>query len=179
LRLTDALPLAPAIDGRWDLSLYHTAIDDLIAYDAASASVANVRRARICGLEATTSATWRDWRIETSLTLLDPENRSPGANQGNLLPRRPEQSLALDLERDLGRWSLGGRVFVAGRRYDDLANRNRLDGYVLLDLRAEYRLDPKLRLQVSLENALDTEYETAYLYNQLGRSVYLTFHYQP
>lgn len=179
LGISGELPVGPGIDGRWDLSLYETDIDDLIAYDAALSAAANVRRARIRGLEATTSADYQDWSLKTSLTLLDPENRSPGANQGNLLPRRPEQSLEIDLERRFDRWSLGGTVFVAGRRYDDLANKNRLDGYALLDLRAEYRINPALRLQASLENALDEEYETAYLYNQLGRSVYLTLRYQP
>lgn len=179
LGIAGDLPVGPGIDGRWDLSLYETDIDDLIAYDAALSAAANVRRARIRGLETTTSADYRDWTLKTSLTLLDPENRSPGTNQGNLLPRRPEQSLEIDLERRFDHWSLGGTLFVAGRRYDDLANKNRLDGYALLDLRAEYRINPSWRLQASLENALDEDYETAYLYNQLGRSAYLTLRYQP
>ncbi|MTW21591.1 TonB-dependent vitamin B12 receptor [Allochromatium palmeri] len=177
LGIAGELPIGPGIDGRWDLSLYETDIDDLISYDAALSAAANVQRARIRGLEATTRANYLDWSLQTSLTLLDPENCSPGPNQGNLLPRRPEQSLEIDLERRFDRWSAGATLFVSGRRYDDLANKNRLDGYALLDLRAEYRINPALRLQARLENVLDEEYETAYLYNQLGRSVYLTLRY--
>ncbi len=70
-------------------------------------------------------------------------------------------------------------MFIAGRRFDDLANKVRLDGYALVDLRAEYQITPELRLQARLENALDEEYETAYLFNQPGRAVYLTLRYAP
>ncbi|MGQ9831328.1 MAG: TonB-dependent receptor domain-containing protein [Thermochromatium sp.] len=43
LEVTGELPLGPKSDGRWDLHLYETNSDDLIAYDAALSSAANVR----------------------------------------------------------------------------------------------------------------------------------------
>jgi vitamin B12 transporter len=54
-----------------------------------------------------------------------------------------------------------------------------LDGYTLLGLRAEYAPTPSVRIQGRLENALDEDYQTAYLFNQPGRAFYLTLRYEP
>ena len=174
LGLTGTLPL-----GRWELSLYETDIDDLITFDAVTFAPANIASARIRGFEASGMLQVQEWNLGASLTLLDPENRSDGSNQGNLLPRRPEQMLQLDLDRQFERWSAGLSIYVAGRSFDDLANNERLDGYTLLGLRAEYALTPSVRIQGRLENALDEDYQTAYLFNQPGRAFYLTLRYEP
>jgi vitamin B12 transporter len=165
--------------GNWSLNLYQTDIDDLIAFDATVQKPANIDRARIRGLEAVVSSHLAGWDVDANLTWLDPVNRSDGPNNGNLLPRRPEQSFRLDLDRDFGNIRAGGSLFVAGRGYDDLANRIRLDAYALVDLRAEYDFSESLRVQGRIENLLDQEYETAAYYNQPGRGLYLTLRYQP
>ncbi|SDW22630.1 TonB-dependent vitamin B12 receptor [Thiocapsa roseopersicina] len=174
LGLTGVLPL-----GRWELSLYETDIDDLIAFDSVTYAPANIASARIRGFEASGTLRIQDWDLGASLTLLDPENRSSGPNQGNLLPRRPEQMVQLDLDRRFERWSAGLSLYVAGRTFDDLANSERLDGYTLLGLRAEYAITPAVSIQGRLENALDEDYQTAYLFNQPGRAFYLTLRYEP
>jgi vitamin B12 transporter len=165
--------------GRWELSVYQTDIDELIAFDAATFAPGNIASARIRGLEASGMFEVMEWDLAASLTLLDPKNRSDGPNQGNLLPRRPEQMLQIDLDRQFERWSAGMSVYVAGRSFDDLANGERLDGYTLLGLRAEYALTPSVRVQGRLENALDEDYQTAFLFNQPGRAFYLTLRYEP
>jgi vitamin B12 transporter len=165
--------------GGWSLNVYQTEIDDLIAFDAASMMPANIAEARIRGVELRADAVIADWLLDASMTLLDPRDRSGGANDGNLLARQPEQTFRLDADRDLGRFSVGGTLFVSGRRYDDLANNVRLDGFSLLDLRAEYAFSRSLRLQARLSNVLDEDYETAAFYNQAGRSVLVTLRYAP
>ncbi|WP_209262432.1 TonB-dependent vitamin B12 receptor [Thiorhodococcus minor] len=179
LGLTGILPLGASASGSWDVRLYETRIDDLIAYDAAASAVANVQEARIRGLEVSSTVRYADWSTQANLTLLDPENRSEGPSQGNLLPRRPQQSFRLDIDRQLARWAAGASLYVAGRSFDDLANDDRLDGYALVDLRAEYALTQALKIQARVENLLDEDDETAYLYNRPGRSFYLTLSYQP
>jgi vitamin B12 transporter len=174
LGLTGLLPM-----GRWELSLYQTEIDDLITFDAVTFAPANIASARIRGFEASGTFRMMDWDLGTSLTLLDPENRSSGPDQGNLLPRRPEQMVQIDLDRQLERWSAGASLYVAGRSFDDLANQERLGGYTLVGLRAEYALSPAVRVQARLDNALDEEYQTAFLFNQPGRAFYLTLRYEP
>jgi vitamin B12 transporter len=165
--------------GRWELSLYQTDIDDLIAFDAFTFAAANIASARIRGFEASGTVQVEDWTLGASLTLLDPENRSNGPDEGKRLPRRPEQMLQIDIDRQFERWSAGVSLYAAARSFDDLANRERLDAYALVGLRADYAFTPALRVQARLENALDADYETAFLYNQPGRAVYVTLRYEP
>lgn len=164
---------------RWSVNAYRTRIDDLIAFDGTVGLPGNVDRAVIQGLEATVGTDLAGWEANASLTLLDPENRSDGPNRGKVLPRRPEQALRLDLDRDFGRYSLGGTVIAEGRRFDDLANNRRMSGFATVDLRGEYRLDRDWRLQARIENLFDKDYETSEFFNQPGRSAYLTLRYQP
>jgi len=165
--------------GRWSVHAYQTDIDDLIAFDAFTSAPANIDRARIRGLELWGIVEVAGWSADAALTLMDPRNLSDGPDHGNLLPRRPEQTFRLDLDRRFGRIGVGGTVFVSGRRFDDGANDVRLGGFTLVDLRAEYGFTDSLRLQARVENLFDEHYETAAWYNQPGRSLSVTLLYQP
>jgi vitamin B12 transporter len=165
--------------GDWGLSLYQTEIEDLIAFDATTYAPANLDSARIRGLELWSVARLGGWDLDANLTLLDPRNTSSGANDGKLLARRPEQSLRLDADRRFGAIGFGGTLTLAGRRYDDFANRTRLDGFTLVDVRAEYVFSRELRLQARLENLFNQDYATAAYYNQPGRAVFVTLRYAP
>ncbi len=163
----------------WALNAYRTEVDDLIAYDASRYAPGNVASALIRGLEGSIGMRLADWQANAHATLLDPENRSPGANFGKNLTRRPEQSLRLDLDRDLGRYRVGATLLAAGARYDDLANTRRLGGYATLDLRADYKLAKDWLVQAKAANLFDRDYETAAFYNQPRRSLFVTLRYQP
>ena len=139
---------------------------------------ANVDDARIRGLEIQADALLAGWAARANLTLLDPENRSAGANRGKVLPRRAEEALRIDLDREFGRFGVGASVLAAGKRYDDLANGVELDRYVTVDLRSQYRVTEKWAIQGRAENLLDRDYETAAFFNQPGRSVFVTLAYQ-
>ncbi len=165
--------------GNWSASIYETYIDDLIAYDTTVFAPGNIEEARIQGLEVAAAVKIRNWLIAANVNLLKPEDRSKGDNRGNILPRRAEQSLHFSADRTFGRYSIGGELLVEGRRYDDLANTRKLDGYTVFDLRAGYRIDEAWLLQARIENLFDEEYETAAFYNQPGRSLFVTLRYQP
>ncbi|MBZ0097049.1 MAG: TonB-dependent vitamin B12 receptor [Sulfuricella sp.] len=163
--------------GRWSLNAFESRVTDLIGFDGVTNPVN--ASARIRGLEAISSWRLADWDTRLNLTLQDPENRSNTANFGKVLNRRAEQSLRLDLDRDFGPYRMGTTLRAEGRRYDNLANTTKLSGYGLVDLRAEYRLTRDLRLQARVENLFDKDYETVSLYNQPGRSLFVTLRYQP
>lgn len=163
----------------WSLNAFQTDIDNLIAFDAATYAPGNVNSARIRGLEGQAGMKLADWRLNAGLTLLNPENRSAGANFGKRLARRAEQSVRFDLDRDFGRTRVGATLIAAGQRYDDLANTTKLGGYATLDVRAEYALDKEWRIQAKAVNLFDRAYETAAFYNQPGRGLFLTLRYQP
>src|SRR5690606_29578501 len=135
---------------------------------------ANVARAETRGIEATATLAIGALTVDGNYTWTEAEDRSAGtANFGKWLPRRPRQaangsiSYALPFGLDLGaavRWS--------GHGFDNASNATRLAPYTLVDLRAEYRLAPELRLFARVENLFDKDYMTAYRYGALGRSIY-------
>lgn len=165
--------------GHWSVNAYETRIDELIAFDSNTFAPANIDDARIRGLETALGARLGTWDLNANLTLLDPENRSGGADDGKVLPLRARRSLRLDADRAFGDYRLGVTLLAVGKRYDDLANTRKLDGYVTVDLRAELDLAQAWRVQARVENLLDTDYETAAYFNQPGRSLYLTLRYKP
>lgn len=174
------LGLSGKIDqGRWSLNAFETRVDNLIAADASAGfTAANIEEARIRGLEAVLTQQLKGWDFNTNLTLLDPVNRSSGTNHGNLLVRRAEQSLRLDVDRSTGKLRYGATVFAEGRRFDNLANTRKLGGYAIVDLRTEYAFAKNWRLQARIENLFDKDYETASFFNQPGLSAFITVRYQ-
>ncbi|NJN47855.1 MAG: TonB-dependent receptor, partial [Candidatus Competibacteraceae bacterium] len=165
--------------GRWSLNLYYTKIDDLIAFSAATRAPENVDEARITGLEAVYGHQLMGWNFQGALTLLDPKNRSKGANRGNQLPRRAENSFRLDVDRSFDRYSLGATLYAQGSSYDDLANIRRLGGYATFDLRGAYQFAKDWQLEALWANVFDKQYETAAYFNQPGTNVMVTLRYQP
>ncbi|MBK1703928.1 TonB-dependent vitamin B12 receptor [Halochromatium glycolicum] len=165
--------------GEWALNAYQTEVDELIAFDAATYSPMNIDQARIRGLELWATADLSGWLLDGNLTLLDPRNDSEGPNDGNLLPRRAQQTVRLDADRRFGQIDVGATVFVSGRRFDDDENAVRLDGYSLVDLRAAYAFSDALRIEGRIENLFDEDYETAAYFNQPGRTLFLALRYEP
>ncbi|MFO7602768.1 MAG: TonB-dependent vitamin B12 receptor [Gammaproteobacteria bacterium] len=165
--------------GTWSLNAYETQIDNMIAFSSITFAPANIREARIRGLEAILVTQLDNWIVNTNLTLLDPRNLSTSATAGSVLPRRSKQYLRLDVDRQFDYYSYGTSLRLIGKRYDDLANTRQLAGYGIIDLRAEYQLDNDWQIQARIENLLDKDYETAALYNQPGRSLFVTLRYQP
>ncbi|SFU86735.1 TonB-dependent receptor domain-containing protein [Halomonas korlensis] len=167
----------------WDIAAYQTEIDDLISFTLQNGRFApfNVDEARIRGIELSAGAEIDDWTLQAALTYTDPENRS-GENAGNRLRRRATQGLRLDIDRELGDWSLGGSWIAQNHRYDDAANENRLAGYGLLNLRAGWQFAPLWSARVTVENAFDREYATARFldgedYLNAGRSAFVSVHF--
>ncbi len=162
----------------WRVSLYHTRIRDLIGFDS-NFLPANIDAARIRGVEASGTLSWRQWHFEAGVTVQDAENRSDGANRGRQLPRRPRVAAHADVQRSLGWMTLGARWMGEGHRFDDAAGSQRLGGFGTLDLRAEARVATDWQLQLRAANLLDRRYETIAWYNEPGRAVYLTLRYTP
>jgi vitamin B12 transporter len=164
--------------GTWSLNGYRTRIHDLIALDSAFIPQ-NVATAVIRGVEAIGSTIVFGWRVGLTLTLLDPENKSGGVDDGNVLPRRAQQSGKIDFDRTFGDFKFGTTVFAQGRRYDDLANTVRMAGYATVDLRGEYAITKDWRVQARIGNLFDRTYETAAYFNQPGLNAFVSVLYQP
>lgn len=168
-------------DVAWALNGYHTEIDDMIATVCGQVScfAENLDRARILGLEAQASTRLWGFDIAANLSLIDPENLSEGANNGNRLPRRAQTMFRFDLDRAVGPVRVGTTVYGEGRRFDDVANTQRLAGYVTVDLRASVDLYRGLSLEGRVANLLNKQYQTARFFYQDDLNFFLTVRYAP
>lgn len=166
----------------WGVNAYQTRINDLIVLDAEQNYVPfNLSRAQIRGIEGQFGFNLDDWRVQSYLTLMQPKDDGGASdpNNGNLLPRRPKQTGRVDVDRSFGKFGVGATFFASGKRYDDVANQYRMGGYATTDLRASFNFAPGWQVEAKLANVFDHNYETAYYYNQLGRTWYLTLRYSP
>lgn len=163
--------------GRWSVAAFGSDVDQLIAFDSATFLPQNIQRARLAGVEGALQLRREAWRLEQTLTWLDTEDRSPGVQRGRELPRRPSLSGRTTLGWSGAALDLAATLQYAGRRYDDLANRQPLGGYAVLDLTGAWQVTPGTALQLRLANLLDREYETSWLFPALGREVFLTIRY--
>jgi vitamin B12 transporter len=168
--------------GGWQFQLnaYRNDIDDLIVYDTAIFAANNIETARIRGVELTASGKLGAWLLRGQAGTLDARNLSSGGNHGKRLPRRPQHSARLDLERDLGdAFAIGLSGIAEGARWDNVGNTLRVGGYGTVDARLSWRFAAGWTLQANLVNAFDRRYETTAYYHQPGREWGLGLRWQP
>ncbi|MFD0724293.1 TonB-dependent vitamin B12 receptor [Lysobacter brunescens] len=158
---------------------FETRVDDLIAYDGSIFLPNNIEKTRLRGAELQLETVVFGWSVNGAASWLDPENRVRGANEGNDLPRRARETARIDVDRAFGDFSLGLTGVAEGKRYDNLANTRRIDGFATLDLRAEYRFARHWTVQARVANLFDERYETTSFYNQPGRTWSLMLRFQP
>ncbi|RCV91209.1 TonB-dependent receptor domain-containing protein [Billgrantia montanilacus] len=159
----------------WDLAAYQTSVDDLIATESidGDSRPTNINEARIRGIELSGGADVSGWSLAGTLTWTDPEDRETG----NRLRRRTSQAARFDVDRELGEWSLGGSWILQGYRYEDAANTDRIGGFGLVNLRAGWQFAPLWSARLTVENALDKEYETTRDYLSAGRAAFVSVHF--
>jgi vitamin B12 transporter len=68
---------------------------------------------------------------------------------------------------------LGATINVVGDSFDDNGNSQRLDGFILGSVRAAYTLSEKLEAFGRIENAFDSDYQTASGFGTQGRAGYV------
>ena len=121
--------------------------------------------------------------IETAITLrpsdrltltgqyswIDARNRATDRR----LARRPDQSVSavIDWRTPLG-LALGTTIAHVGDSFEDPANAQRLEGYVLVDLRAAFPVTRNVEVYGRVENLFDERYETVRLYGTARRAAY-------
>jgi len=160
-------------NGRWGVRVFDSNIDDLIVTNLSTFLPENVAQAEIKGLEAEYATNIRDWNVSTSLTLLAPEDKATG----NELRRRAKRSIKVSANRSFGIWQTGFSILSQGRRFEDLDNTIKLDGYELVNAKLGYAFTPKLALSLDLENLFDEEYETVDGFNEKGFTGMLRLRY--
>jgi vitamin B12 transporter len=142
---------------RAGLTVYENRIRDLIAVDSTFTTVVNVNKARIRGATAYYRIDVAGYRIGAEVTHHDPTDLGTGKQ----LVRRAKTFGSLNLDKEVGAWTLGGELVASGHRFDraDNSPSSRLGGYALLNLRASYALSRDFSVAARWNNVLDREYE--------------------
>jgi vitamin B12 transporter len=164
---------------RWSVRGYRTELENLIVTVVNPAALFgfspdNVGKAQINGVEGEVTVDWHDWQGSLAAEYLDPEDE----DTGNRLPRRVKKRLSLDITRDIGQFSLGGRVLAEGNRFNNAGNSVRVGGFMTIDLRADYQLNENITFSAKLANLLDKDYQTIDTFNSHDRNFFLSVHYQ-
>ena len=135
----------------------------------------NIARTRAKGLEFRLDLKPVDaLQVSAAYSYTDSENRTPGANFGKQLARRPRHSVsvAADYAPTEG-LSLGANLLHVGGSFDDAGNFNRLESYVLTGLRASWTIDRRFTVYGRVDNLFDVDYQTVATYGTLGRSAHI------
>lgn len=130
----------------------------------------NIRRTRGEGFELTLAINPTDnFSVRAQYSYIDAENR----DTRQALARRPSQSLSTLVDYQ---WSsglqTGATLAHVGDSFDNATNTRRLDGFVLLDLRAAYPITEQVELYGRVENVFDEQYETVFRYGTAGRAAF-------
>jgi vitamin B12 transporter len=142
----------------------------------------NIGRTQTQGIEAEVAANIGQLSVQAAYSYIDTENRSIGsANFSNALARRPKHALTWSADwfsngHDTGivgfakGLNLGVDLRLVSDSFDNAANTRRLDGYVLVTMRAIYPISERIELYGRVENLFDAEYQTVSTYGTAGRT---------
>ena len=130
----------------------------------------NVAKARAQGLEFTLALKPVDaLRVQANYGYVDAINAMTGLD----LARRPRHSVNVSADYD---WAFGlktgATITHVGASFDNAANTRKLDGYVLVDLRAAFPVTQNIELYGRIENLFNEQYETSFRYGTPRRAAY-------
>lgn len=140
-------------------TVYHNKVDDLLVccQGLPADFPVNVGSASIKGLTLAYEGWFGNYHLRASADVLSPKNDDTGA----VLARRARQHGVLALNRRMGDLELGGEVVTVGNRFNDAANDFKLDGYTLVNLTADYKLNDDWSLNARVNNLFDRDYALA------------------
>jgi len=162
------------------LNIFRDNLDNLIQFVVTPSNLngenQNIARARVRGLELGYLLTQQSWSWRTNLIFQQPQN----LDTGTLLLRRSERTLTTALDWHNDSTGVGVHLLVSSPRSDLDFNTGAPvtdTGYVLTGVTVRQQLGHGFAVSGSLENLLDTHYQTAAGYNTAGRSLFLRLEY--
>ena len=168
------LLLQPFASLHLKLAAYRTRVSNLITFAGVNDQAINIGRAKMDGLELTSTWAGGPWSARFSGSY----DNARDAGTGAPLLRRPLRKGDLGLDRSFGsRFSAGLELYAASSSAD--YGGVRLGGYALINAHFDYRLDQHLALRVFLENLANRDYSLAYGYTATGRSGWVTLRWSP
>ena len=156
--------------GYLDAAVFSNRLRDLITFDGQLLKPINVDRAKSDGVELTFAREVFGLQLRASATWQDARN----VTTDERLLRRARWFGSVSALAPMARGSVQLRLRTSGAREDnsfDFTRRVRLAGYPVADVWADYAFSKNTRLEVSLENMFDKDYEQAHGYNVTPRTL--------
>jgi vitamin B12 transporter len=135
----------------------------------------NIPQARIDGITLAYGGTFGGLTLSASADALNPRNELTGAR----LPRRSNRQMRGAADYTVGAWTFGGTVLRVGESFNDANSTQKLEGYTVGDVYANYRFSKDWNVQAKINNVTAKVYETILGYNQPGRGIFVTLRWQP
>lgn len=167
------------------VTVFDNRIRDLIEFSGPPSGFdpINVAKAEIIG--ATFVGGWNitdNLLLNGNLTVQSPRNEKTD----ELLIRRGNRYGTASLLHTWGDLQWGAEMTGASTRYNNAANTKVMQGYVLVNLTANYRLNPEWKLEARANNVFDKNYVLAYTgnaadsvpYNTAGSNLFVGLRYQ-
>ena len=169
------------------LTGYQNTIDDFIIYSYISSgnreNTRNIKEAKIQGLTIAADKFFGNFQAKGSITTESPKNKESDEN----LPRRANLYGSANFNYYFQDWIFGLEQIGSGSRYDDAANNEKIEGYMITNIVTNYVFNEKFTINVRLDNALDKNYAlayegpqsstTGYVYQTPGRNISANLRY--
>lgn len=167
-------------DTHLSATVYENRVRNLIAFDFATSTIDNVNKAIIQGLTLTGSQKWGNLQLNANVDIQSPRD----SNTDHLLARRANSHGTLNLTYDYGNWHFGAETIASSKRYNNLANTVKLNGYALVNLTTSYKINQSWSLQARANNIFDKNYVLALDGNNIdystpGANLFVNIRYQP
>ncbi len=156
---------------KWDLSgkIYKSQTTNQFKWSATGYT--NDGTVNIKGLELVAKTNVLDWNINANYDYNTAIQESTKLQKG----RRPNHSASVTATNKNGKYN--NRINIIGKSWawdkDAHTNNDQLGGYGLVNLFSSYDYNRKTSVSISLNNALNKQYEMAKGYNTLGRTITL------
>jgi vitamin B12 transporter len=160
-------------DANFSAIAYSSRVKDLIAFQCDAdfnCAPQNVNRAKLEGLSLSAFVpVAKNTSLRASLDAQSPKN----AETGERLPRRATLHGSMGVAQTIAAFTLRTDVIASDARYDDAANTQRMGGYTVLNLGADWRMRADLTLEARLSNVNNARYALAKDFANPGREAFL------
>lgn len=164
-------------------TVYDNKINNFIALDSNYFPV-NID-AKIKGLTLAASQKWGNLTLKGSTDFQSPHDET----NDTTLARRANRHASANLSYNWQDWRLGTELVSSSLRYNDAGNQVKLNGYALLNLLADYKINSDWKIQGRVNNLLDKDYvlastatastPNAPVYNTPGANLFVSVRWEP
>jgi len=164
------------------ITLYDNKVTNLILSSGyPNYLMGNIGKAELKGATIAASTMIDSWALDGSVDIQSPEN----SLTGKILPYRANRHGALHLTKSWGNWNFNSELIGSSERYNNPTNTQKMAGYIILNLVADYKISNDWTLQGRVNNLLDKDYALALNsagslpYNTPGANVFFSLRYSP